>query len=153
MSSQSHFPYYHLAVFLALGMALCCWPTSGTTQLIEKKGDLSPDGVWTRIFGVQASFANSIVRVTPSSYELFKLDPNTLDLFLKRAHPEFSTAAKDDPVVITLPLPNGSYGRFRVEESSIMEPNLAKSYPQIKAYKGRGLDDPTAIVRFERTPD
>jgi hypothetical protein len=153
MSSKRPFPYYYLVVVLTFGMTLFFGTASCTTQLVEKSKDQSSDGVWTRILGEQVSFPNSIVRVTPSSYGLFKLDPKTLDTLLRKAPPEFSTEAKDNPVVITLPLPNGSYGRFRVEESSIMEPDLAARFPQLKAYKGRGLDDPTAIVRFERSPD
>jgi hypothetical protein len=153
MSSHSRFPHNRPAVFLAVGLALCCWATSGTTQLKHNEQEHSADGIWTSIFGEQVSFAKSVVLVTPSSYRLFKLDPHALDIFLKRVPAEFSIAAEADPIVITLPLPNGSFGRFRVEESSIMEPNLAARYPDIKAYKGRGLDDPTARVRFERTPD
>ncbi len=33
-----------------------------------------------------------------------------------------------------------------------MEKSLADRYPEIKTYRGQGIDDPTAITRFDWTP-
>ncbi len=54
--------------------------------------------------------------------------------------------------VLTLPMPDGSFQRFAVEYSPIMEKPLADRYPQIRTYVGWGIDDPTAMVRFDHTP-
>lgn len=161
MSSKTRVLGYSLALVLTLSLVLtvgitlkfCGRPTARTNQIVEKNPIQSLDGIWTRATDEKIPLQESVVRVTPKSFGLFKLDPTTLDNALRKVHPEFSVAARNDPVVITLPLPTGSYARFRVEESSVMEPELAKRYPQIKSYKGKSLDDPTAIVRFERTPD
>ena len=56
------------------------------------------------------------------------------------------------PLVLALPLPDGSSGRFQVVESPVMESGLAAQFPTIKTYSGVGLDDPTATVRFDVTP-
>ena len=77
--------------------------------------------------------------------------PAALDDMLKRAPLEFSSSGQN-PVVMTLPQPDGSFGRFQIEESPIMEPELAKRFPKIKTYRAKGLDDRTASARFERTP-
>ncbi|MEM7585073.1 MAG: cadherin domain-containing protein, partial [Acidobacteriota bacterium] len=54
-------------------------------------------------------------------------------------------------VEIELPLPDGGTARFLVYAASVMAPELAAKYPQIQSYAGRGIDDPTATVRFDWT--
>ena len=51
-------------------------------------------------------------------------------------------------VVIELPLPDGTFERFRVKESPTLAPELAKAFPEIKTYAGQGIDDPAATTRF-----
>lgn len=54
--------------------------------------------------------------------------------------------------ILELPLPDGTLQRFTVVESPIMAPELAAQYPQITTYEARGIDDPTAVARLDRTP-
>ena len=70
---------------------------------------------------------------------------------LRSAPLERDVFAADSPFEMELPLPEGGYGRFRVVESPIMEPELAKRYPMLKTYVGQGIDNPTATVRFDIT--
>ncbi|MDO7874712.1 IPT/TIG domain-containing protein [Hymenobacter sp. ASUV-10] len=55
-------------------------------------------------------------------------------------------------VLVALPLPDGSVGRFAVVEAPVMEPGLAAQFPEIKTYAGIGLDDAGATVRLDLTP-
>ncbi|HET8645141.1 MAG TPA: M12 family metallo-peptidase, partial [Vicinamibacteria bacterium] len=61
-------------------------------------------------------------------------------------------ASRQGGATISLPRPDGSYARFAVQESPVMAPALARRYPRIKTYSGRGLDDPSATLRFSWTP-
>ncbi|MFC7668166.1 reprolysin-like metallopeptidase [Hymenobacter humi] len=56
------------------------------------------------------------------------------------------------PLLVALPLPNGGTGRFAVRETSVMAPELAARFPQIKTYSGVGLDDAAATVRLDLSP-
>jgi len=71
---------------------------------------------------------------------------------LKRAPMEFSNASTESQVVMTLPMPDGTSASFRVEESPVMAAQLAARFPNIRTYRGRGIDDPTATTRFDVTP-
>src|SRR5262245_14429042 len=88
----------------------------------------------------------------PQSYAYVSLNPTALNELLAQAPMEFTDDAKNKPVVLTLPMADGSLGRFRIEQSPIMEAGLAAQYPAIKTYKGQGIDDPTATTRFDWTP-
>jgi hypothetical protein len=55
-------------------------------------------------------------------------------------------------VLVALPLPDGSVGRFAVVEAPVMEPGLAAQFPEIRTYAGTGLDDAGATVRLDLTP-
>ena len=54
-------------------------------------------------------------------------------------------------LTISLPHPSGGYQRFALEEAPVMEPGLAAKHPDIKTYRGRGIDDPGATLRMDIT--
>jgi hypothetical protein len=90
-------------------------------------------------------------RIVPEKYRTLALDSTALTSKLAQA-PLESYAARNNGIALTLPIPDGSFSTFRVVEAPIMAPALAARYPQIKTYLGQGVDDPAAIVRFDRTP-
>ena len=49
-------------------------------------------------------------------------------------------------------MPDGSFQRFLIEESPVMDAALVTRYPEIKSYRGIGIEDGTATVRFDWTP-
>lgn len=64
-----------------------------------------------------------------------------------------SLAARSDEseLVISLPLPEGGDVRVRAEEVSIMAPELAKRFPQIKTWRVIGEDDSNIHGRIDIT--
>ncbi|HEX7772412.1 MAG TPA: M12 family metallo-peptidase, partial [Pyrinomonadaceae bacterium] len=75
-----------------------------------------------------------------------------LQTVLRRAPQESLTSNKNESVTLDLPVPDAGFMRFNIEDSPIMEKSLADRYPEIKTYRGQGVDDPTATTRFDWTP-
>jgi hypothetical protein len=74
------------------------------------------------------------------------LNKAAFDARLAVAGREFDVAT--DGVVMTLPMPDGTFERFLVRESPILAPELQAAYPTFKTWVADGLDDPTATARF-----
>lgn len=80
------------------------------------------------------------------------LDRSSIAATLAAAPMERTDAARSNPVVLSLPSPDGKFQRFAVVESPVMEPGLAAKHPEIKTYAGRGIDDPSATLRADVSP-
>ncbi|HEX8999313.1 MAG TPA: M12 family metallo-peptidase, partial [Blastocatellia bacterium] len=111
----------------------------------------SPDGIWQEISETPEMLRQQR-QIKPDSYRTFRLNQQAMQRLLGQAPMEFSDATKQTKVIVTLPLPDGKFGRFRVEESPIMAPELAAKFPEIKTYSAQGLDDPAATARLDWTP-
>lgn len=81
---------------------------------------------------------------------LLDLDINGLKASL--ANSPLRSATKPSMVEMTLPTSDGGSERFKVYENSIMDPDLAARYPEIKSYIGIGIDHPTSTVYFSVSP-
>lgn len=86
--------------------------------------------------------------ITPRAYRMLRLDTVALARALAKAPMEFTREAKENPVIIHLPKPDGTFVRFRIEESPMLSPEIAAQVPDWKTYSGCGVDDPTVVVRF-----
>jgi len=114
--------------------------------------DLPAANPWTDVAESLLQTQSAQRLIVPDRYRTVALDRAALEKLLAQAPVEGRQAARSSAVILALPLPDGTFGRFQIVESPIMAPELAAKYPQIKTYTGQGLDDPTATVRFDRTP-
>jgi hypothetical protein len=100
----------------------------------------------------ESGFARSGKRaIAPTSFGAYKLDTTALLSALTTAPTEFTEAAKNNPLVITLPMPDGTTERFSIVYSPIMEPELQAKFPNIRTYSGQGIDDKTTTIRMDWT--
>ena len=113
----------------------------------------SGDDVWRETDPSALQLRPAERTVAPRAYKTFSLDKTKLFSILNRAPVEFTNAAEGGEVILTLPMPDGSFQRFRIEKSTIVEAGLLVKYPELgETYRGQGIDDPTATVRFDFLP-
>jgi hypothetical protein len=108
---------------------------------------------WVDIKGAAPSVSarGAQVEVKAQRFRSATLDRSSLGALMATAPQERSAAARSNPLIISLPDPDGGFQRFAIVDSPIMEPGLAAKHPQIKTYAGRGIDDPTATLRADVT--
>jgi hypothetical protein len=119
-------------------------------QQISATGARSNDGLW-RAATDQALPAAQRRADLIGPYAVVQLNRTALNAQLALAPNETDASKGSRAIVVTLPLPDGRFSRFRIEESPILAPDLAAAFPEIKTYSGAGLDDPTATARLDIT--
>ena len=113
----------------------------------------SGDGVWREISETTA-LRSTERGVIPDDYRVYRLDKTMLGTILESAPQEFTDTFGISNTVMTLPMPDGSFQRFRIERSLIVEPGLVEKYPELGlTFRGQGIDDPSATVRFDLMPN
>lgn len=85
----------------------------------------------------------------PFKYELYSLEMQNLKSSLMLAPDDLSGVFSN--IIVTFPNSNGSLENYRIYESLIMEKELAEKFPEMKTYLGKGINDPTATIRFSIT--
>ena len=139
-----------LALLLVAGACITVPPSrtaraAGSTPALE---------LWREVDEASIARKQDDDRVRPQAYRVFQLDEVALGNLLDRAPLEFSETAKVAAArpVMTIPMPDGSLQRFRIQESPVMEPELAARFPAIRTFVAQGIDDPAATVRLDHTP-
>jgi hypothetical protein len=113
----------------------------------------SPDtGFWQEAAQAQPNTPHAEPWIQPKTLRMVHVDYARLQPLLGQAPKELSPAVISSGALISLPMPDGTQVQFRFVGVSVMHPDLAARFPEIKTYRGRGVDDPAATVRFDLTP-
>ena len=104
--------------------------------------------IWTDAPDVLSDIQDARIQL-PNDYRTLNLDFEAMKSVLENAPMEFTEAAKNQPLVIALPMPDGRMENFEVAASPMMEQGLADKFPEIKTYIVQGVDDPTASGRLD----
>ncbi len=90
--------------------------------------------------------------INPLKYMSFHLNQGALYDVFKMAPMESVESNRASQVVVTIPMPDGTFQDFRIVRSEVMHPDLAARYPEIETFSGQGISDPTASAKFDFTP-
>ncbi|MBL8245023.1 MAG: hypothetical protein JNL89_12565, partial [Rhodanobacteraceae bacterium] len=131
----------------AFALALC-----GILTCAPAFAEDSADGVWSDVAEPGIPRSGPSQRVLPLAYRTVALDRDALDGLLAQAPQERDVPPGRSAARVSLPLPGGGYGEFQIVEAPIMEPELAAKFPEIRTFLGQGIDDRTATLRFDVTP-
>ncbi|MBI3138841.1 MAG: T9SS type A sorting domain-containing protein [Sphingobacteriales bacterium] len=126
---------------LALLMLSCTWIYTVTAQ---QRNYWSPHPAADRVTTDKA-----VARLSfPLTFRLFDLAPGQLrqDLFTVLGNTSRHAA------VISLPNAEGQLEDFEVFEASNFEPDLQARFPEIRAFSGRGITDPSATLKLSYSP-
>jgi len=105
-------------------------------------------------FWQKTTFNNSSIKSSKLDLprnQSYKLNIDALNQALKNT-PKRAEFSGTSDIIISFPNANGEFERYAIMEASVMHPDLAERYPNIKSYAGQGIDDPTAIIRFSISP-
>ena len=114
----------------------------------------SRDAVWTRLDMTAVQIQEFEPGANTSGLiSAFSLNPEKIAGILKAAPREFTQEAKNITTTVSIPFPDGTFQQFRVEESPVIKQPLESAGSETHTYKGIGIDDPTATIRFETAFD
>ncbi|WP_158975379.1 reprolysin-like metallopeptidase [Cellulophaga sp. L1A9] len=106
----------------------------------------SQDVFWQETSANASNVSGKLQKLSILKAKTFTL--NDLDF---KANLEKKVSAKGN-YVLYFPGENGELIAFDVQESSVMAPELAKKYPNIKSYRGVGSSDRSKNIRFSVSP-
>lgn len=108
---------------------------------------------WSDVTSTQASKMLSTSKVYPERYRTLDLNYEAMKAQLLQAPAqEASHAMKLSAVVIEIPMPYGSFEKFNIVETPMMEAGLAAKYSNIKTYTGTSVENPSNIVKIDIGP-
>ena len=109
-------------------------------------------GLYSGLDEIRESSIAAESYLSPTTAVPFSVEMADLRSALADAPMEFTAAGFDRPLEFSIPKPDGTMGRFSIVEAPVMHPDLAAKYPEIKTYRGQGIDNPAETIRFDVTP-
>lgn len=122
---------------------------SGVDRSAAQQGRVSPDRVWQE----RAAGQGRREVDHPQTARRFRLDEAGLLRRMRQAPREIAGRSVQAGLPeISLPLPDGRFVSFLVEESPVAEEGLLRRYPGISSYRGKATDGSGATMRCDWSP-
>ena len=106
------------------------------------KENKAPEKVKTHKSVARASF--------PKTFKAFDLD---IPAFQQELMTVVGKGKTSNKVKVSFPNADGGIEEFELVEASNFEPALQERFPEIRAYSGRGITDPSATIKVSISPD
>ncbi|EZH72189.1 hypothetical protein ATO12_24975 [Aquimarina atlantica] len=91
---------------------------------------------------------SSIKNNTETSHQnTYHLSVEKLKEVLSQCPKRFNSFGKSN-VIIILPTEDGRFKEYRVKETNVLHPDLAKKFPDIKSYVGTSVNEENEVVHF-----
>lgn len=87
----------------------------------------------------------------PEKFLAFELDQAILKNLFVEMPLENLSGTRGKGLLMKIPMPDGTIQNFRMEETPVLSPELARDFPEWKTFIGYGVDDTKAIGRFDWT--
>lgn len=107
--------------------------------------------LWQQVRDVRIN-GRSTPDIHPQKFTSYKLNLTGLETLLAKAPEEFTGLRGGQDLVVSLPMPDGSYLSFNIFRTKAMEDGLAAKYPGLKSFKGFQADDPSVTARIDLGP-
>ncbi|MET2985870.1 T9SS type A sorting domain-containing protein [Aureibaculum conchae] len=118
-----------------IGILLVC--ANGFAQ--EKK-------LWSKVNAIDNTEQLLETKTEIKKHQLFTLNINQLKNKL-----QFNSKSNKTSKIIEFPDVDGNFLKFKVHEKPLLHSELAKKFPSIKSYYGRGINDKSLSVHFTTT--
>ena len=106
---------------------------------------------WKDISKVTAGRSSAKRLIIPNSFRTLSLNVSDLKSVLAKAPVEGLQQRNVAAITLAIPYPDGTVQHFSVVECNMMEPNLREKFPNIKTYRGQGIEDRTATITLDWT--
>lgn len=114
---------------------------------------MAQNNVWSDIDISTASTEIKERAHTPNSYRTVAFNTNNFLAAVNTAPSRMSDASTQrNSIIMDFPMPDGGFESFYLVDAELMHPDLAAKFPELKAYIGKGIDDPTADLRITYSP-
>lgn len=106
---------------------------------------------WTKTTESRLGSKQKFERVSiPKQADFYQLNYDALKAVLQTA-PTRDFSGTVSSVIVSFPNSEGNLEQFAIYESSVMAPELAAEHPEIQAYVGQGVTNPTAKIHLTTT--
>jgi chitodextrinase len=125
---------------------LICFTLLFTSVILNAQNE---NGLWKKSNSSKEIINND--KLDFPQKNIFKLDFESLKKALKNS-PKRDNTAKHSNTIITLPSVDGKMEKFEVYENSVLAPELAAKYPEIKSYVAVGVENPSVRAYLSSSP-
>jgi len=102
---------------------------------------------WQQTKSLDSRASLQFRRTIPSNFLLHNLALTDI-----KQHLSSTQRASKSTVELDFPLANGTIETFRVKEHSVFQDGLQAAHPNLRAYKGVSLSDPSTVIHFSISP-